>query len=91
MRDPPRRSGAAVDAVDAGAGRAAGENFPVALRLLPTSRRRYLMAVYGFARTVDDIGDQAPPDQRLRLLDELEADLRRLYGCATARAGRRGR
>jgi squalene synthase HpnC len=84
---PAAASGAAVDAVDAGAGRAAGENFPVALRVLPTSRRRYLMAVYGFARTADDIGDQAPPDQRLRLLDELEADLRRLYVC---RDGARG-
>jgi len=78
-KEPAAASGAAVDAVDPGAGRAAGENFPVALRVLPTSRRRYLMAVYGFARTADDIGDQAPPDQRLRLLDELEADLRRLY------------
>jgi len=77
--EPAAASGAAVDAVDPGAGRAAGENFPVALRVLPTSRRRYLMAVYGFARTADDIGDQAPPDQRLGLLDELEADLRRLY------------
>jgi len=77
--EPPAASGAAVDAVDPGAGRAAGENFPVALRVLPASRRRYLMAVYGFARTADDIGDQAPPDQRLRLLDELEADLRHLY------------
>jgi len=77
--EPPAASGAAVDAVDPGAGRAAGENFPVALRVLPASRRRYLMAVYGFARTADDIGDQAPPDQRLGLLDELEADLRRLY------------
>jgi squalene synthase HpnC len=37
------------------------------------------MAVYGFARTADDIGDEAPPEQRFRLLDELEADLRRLY------------
>jgi squalene synthase HpnC len=77
--EPAAAAGAAVDAVDPGAGRAAGENFPVALRLLPASRRRYLMAVYGFARTADDIGDQAPPDQRARLLDELEADLRRLY------------
>ena len=77
--EPPAASGAAVDAVDPGAGRAAGENFPVALRVLPASRRRYLMAVYGFARTADDIGDQAPQDQRLRLLDELEADLRHLY------------
>jgi squalene synthase HpnC len=70
---------AAVDSVNPGAARADGENFPVALRLLPTSRRHYLMAVYGFARTTDDIGDQAPVDQRLSLLDELEADLRRLY------------
>jgi len=77
--EPAAASGAAVDAVDPGAGRAAGENFPVALRVLPAGRRRYLMAVYGFARTADDIGDQAAPDQRLRLLDELEADLRRLY------------
>ena len=76
---PAAAVGAAVDAVDPGAGRAAGENFPVALRVLPTSRRRYLMAVYGFARTADDIGDRAPPEQRPRLLDELEADLRRLY------------
>ena len=71
--------GAAVDAVDPGAGRAADENFPVALKILPTSRRRHLMAAYRFARTTDDIGDQAPPGQRLALLDDLEADLRRLY------------
>jgi squalene synthase HpnC len=70
---------AAVDAMDPGAARASGENFPVALRLLPTRRRAYLMAVYGFARTTDDIGDRAPPEQRMGLLDELEADLRRLY------------
>jgi squalene synthase HpnC len=68
-----------LDAVDAGAGRAAGENFPVALRLLPARHRRHLMAVYRFARTVDDVGDEAPPDQRLKLLDELESDLARLY------------
>ena len=72
-------SAAAVDAMDPGFARASGENFPVALRLLPTSRRQYLMAVYGFARTTDDIGDRAPPEQRSRLLDELEDDLRRLY------------
>jgi squalene synthase HpnC len=70
---------AAVDAMDPGAARASGENFPVALRLLPTRRRAYLMAVYGFARTTDDIGDRAPREQRMGLLDELEADVRRLY------------
>jgi squalene synthase HpnC len=65
--------------MDPGAARASGENFPVALRLLPTRRRTYLMAVYGFARTTDDIGDRAPREQRSGLLDELEGDLRRLY------------
>jgi squalene synthase HpnC len=72
-----------LDAVDAGADRAAGENFPVALRLLPARHRRHLMAVYRFARTVDDIGDEAPPDQRLQLLGELEADIARLYARAS--------
>jgi squalene synthase HpnC len=70
---------AELDAVDAGAARAAGENFPVALRLLPARHRQHLMAVYRFARTVDDVGDQAPPEQRSALLDDIEADLRRLY------------
>jgi squalene synthase HpnC len=79
LQEPAATISAAVDAVDPGAGRAAGENFPVALKILPTRRRRHLMAAYRFARTTDDIGDQAPRDQRLMLLDELEADLRRLY------------
>jgi squalene synthase HpnC len=63
----------------AAADQAAGENFPVALRLLPTRYRKRLEAVYGFARAVDDVGDEAPPGERARLLDELEADLGRLY------------
>ena len=61
------------------AAQAAAENFPVALRLLPRRYRGHLMAVYKFARTVDDIGDEAPPDQRLQLLDDLDEDLSRLY------------
>ena len=69
----------AADEANLLAGQAAGENFPVALRLVPARRRRHLMAVYGFARTVDDIGDEAPVEQRSGLLDDLEADLRRLY------------
>ncbi|MFI5063791.1 MAG: squalene/phytoene synthase family protein, partial [Streptosporangiales bacterium] len=63
----------------AAAEQAPGENFPVALRVLPARYRRHLQAVYGFARAVDDMGDEAPPEDRLRLLDELEADLGRLY------------
>ncbi|HEV2242209.1 MAG TPA: squalene synthase HpnC [Streptosporangiaceae bacterium] len=82
LRTGPQPAAAATDAADEAnllAGQAAGENFPVALRLLPARHREHLMAVYGFARTVDDIGDEAPPTQRPHLLDELEADLRRLY------------
>jgi squalene synthase HpnC len=59
--------------------KAGAENFPVALRALPRRYRQHLLAVYRFARTTDDIGDLAEPGDRLRLLDELEQDLRRLY------------
>jgi squalene synthase HpnC len=63
----------------AAAAQASGENFPVALRLLPGRYRHRLEAVYGYARAVDDMGDEAPPGDRARLLDALEADLGRLY------------
>jgi squalene synthase HpnC len=65
---------------DAMTTRSTRENFPVALRMLPAGRRQHLMAVYGFARITDDIGDEAPAADRLRMLDELEADLVRLNG-----------
>jgi squalene synthase HpnC len=69
-----------AEQIGAAAGdKASGENFPVALRLLPARYRRHLQAVYGYARAVDDMGDEAPPGQRARLLDDLEADLGRLY------------
>src|SRR5258707_7733632 len=61
------------------AAKAAFENFPVALRMVPRTYRRHLMAVYVFARTADDLGDRAPAAQRLRLLAELEADVHALY------------
>ncbi|WP_328477765.1 squalene synthase HpnC [Streptomyces sp. NBC_00377] len=75
--------------------KAADENFPVAPFFLPRAWRDDLMAVYGFARLVDDIGDGdlAPggadarllgvPDSeagdRLVLLDAFEADLHRVF------------
>jgi len=68
---------------------ASGENFPVALRVLPAVHRRHLTALYGFARLTDDLGDearetgQADADLRLRLLDELDADVDRIYQGAT--------
>ncbi|WP_328941607.1 squalene synthase HpnC [Streptomyces sp. NBC_00250] len=76
-------------------GKAADENFPVAPFFLPRAWRDDLMAVYGFARLVDDIGDGdlAPggadarhlgldPEtarDRLAFLDAFEADLRRVF------------
>jgi squalene synthase HpnC len=54
------------------------ENFPVANRLLPAGVRDDLLAVYGFARLVDDAGDEASGD-RLALLDALERDLERAF------------
>lgn len=62
---------------------AASENFPVASRLLPKRQRADLLAVYGFARLVDDIGDESTGD-RLAELDWAEAELDRAFaGTAT--------
>ncbi len=71
---------------------ASGQNFPVALRVLPAVHRRHLTALYGFARLTDDLGDearetgQADGDLRLRLLDELDADVDRIYQGAPPRS-----
>ncbi|MEV6050957.1 squalene synthase HpnC [Streptomyces sp. NPDC052107] len=75
--------------------KATSENFPVAPFFLPKAWRDDLMAVYGFARLVDDIGDgdlapggadarllgvsAAESEDRLVLLDAFEADLRRVF------------
>ncbi len=56
-------------------GRATSENFPVASRLLPAALRSDLMALYGWARLVDQLGDDYPGD-RLAALDEVEDQLR---------------
>ncbi|CAM5302359.1 phytoene synthase [Streptomyces tanashiensis] len=76
-------------------GKAADENFPVAPFFLPRAWRDDLMAVYGYARLVDDIGDgdlapggadarhlgvgPAAAEDRLVLLDALETDLHRVF------------
>lgn len=60
-------------------GRAASENFPVASRLLPAPVRADLMALYGWARLVDQLGDDYPGD-RLAALDQVEAQLRAALG-----------
>jgi len=55
-----------------------GENFPVSPMVLPAGTRDHFKALYGFARLVDDIGDEAPGD-RLALLDQLADDLELIW------------
>jgi squalene synthase HpnC len=57
--------------------RAATENFPVASRLLPRAQRDHLLAVYGFARLVDELGDATDSSsaERLAALDWLGDEL----------------
>jgi squalene synthase HpnC len=66
-----------------------GENFPVALRVLPAPIRRQLHALYRYARHLDDLGDEPRPGLtragRLALLDEWEAELGGLYTGRPAR------
>jgi squalene synthase HpnC len=54
------------------------ENFPVALRVLPGGLRRDLVALYGVARVIDDLGDEADGD-RLAQLDAFAADLATIW------------
>jgi squalene synthase HpnC len=61
----------AAERIDA---RASGENFPVASVLAPRWARPHLRAIYGFARLVDNLGDEGAGD-RNALLDELEREL----------------
>jgi squalene synthase HpnC len=63
--------GPAAEAVMA---RAQTENFPVASRVLPRAVRAHLLAIYGFARLVDELGDSATGD-RVAALDWLEGEL----------------
>ncbi|MFJ3202185.1 squalene synthase HpnC [Streptomyces sp. NPDC086989] len=95
----PRRDAAPTDPdahAHATLGKARTENFPVAPSFLPRAWRDGLMAVYGYARLVDDIGDgdlapgghdavllgldPAAADDPLTMLDALEADLHRVFG-----------
>ncbi len=50
----------------------------MALRVLPGGFRRDLLAIYGFARLADTLGDEVEGD-RLALLDALEAELDRAF------------
>ncbi|MDT0404571.1 squalene synthase HpnC [Streptomyces edwardsiae] len=91
----PVAAARAADTERATLDKAAAENFPVAPFFLPRPWRADLMAVYGFARLVDDIGDgdlasggadarllgvaDGEAGDRLVLLDAFEADLHRVF------------
>jgi squalene synthase HpnC len=68
LLDAPELAAERIDA------RARTENFPVASMLAPRKARPHLRAIYGFARLVDNLGDEAAGD-RSALLDELEREL----------------
>ncbi len=74
MTGSPKYAG--VPDADSVYAQAGSENFPVASWLLPGSVRADLMAIYGFARLTDDIGDESQGD-RLAHLDWLEHELER--------------
>lgn len=63
-----------VPSADDVLGQAASENFAVASRLLPRATRRHLLALYGFARLADEIGDEVTHDQ-LAMLDWLDSQV----------------
>jgi len=77
------------------AAKASGENFPVALKVLPRAWRAHLTALYGFARLTDDIGDEPLPGMpedatpqtiqatRLKLLDDLQQDVAKIFDGGT--------
>jgi len=68
LLEAPELAAAQIDA------RASGENFPVVSFLAPRRARPHLRAIYGFARLVDNLGDEAHGD-RMVLLDQLEREL----------------
>ena len=57
---------------------AGAENFTVASVLVGHETQRHLRAIYGFARLVDDVGDEATGD-RTALLGVVADELQRVY------------
>ncbi|MEA2315173.1 MAG: hypothetical protein QOI03_1865 [Solirubrobacteraceae bacterium] len=74
VADPP----IGAPTADAVMARAQSENFPVASRVLPRRVRSHLLAIYGFARLVDELGDSGSAEP-LAALDWLEAELDRAF------------
>jgi squalene synthase HpnC len=78
-------AGPSVQALDGVLAKAHSENFPVALGILPARLRADLLAIYGYARFVDDIGDEPGIDTAVRfeLLDLVDADISSLFAGGT--------
>jgi squalene synthase HpnC len=56
------------------------ENFTVVSWLLPRELHQHFYNVYAYCRWADDLGDEIPsPTRALALLDEWQAELRRMY------------
>ncbi|MBE2219206.1 MAG: squalene synthase HpnC [Ignavibacteria bacterium] len=59
------------------------ENFPVASLLLPKEKRKYVYAIYAFARAADDFADEEGIEggaaKRLALIDEWNGKLKDCY------------
>jgi squalene synthase HpnC len=72
--EPGAQRSAGMPAPGAVMARAGTENFPVASRMLPRAVRADLLALYGFARLVDELADAAAGD-RLAALDWVEGEL----------------
>ena len=73
-RGAPAGAPAAADVL----ARSSGENFPVASWVLGRRARADLLALYGFARLVDELGDTLVGD-RLQALDWVEEELERAF------------
>lgn len=79
---PSTAAALGAPAAEAVMARAASENFPVASCVLPRRVRAHLLAVYGFARLVDELGDAdagGGTQERLAALDWLEQELERAF------------
>ncbi len=57
------------------------ENFPVASRFIPFDKRRYIAAIYAFARTADDFADESgyTTAERIESLHQWEERLDQCY------------
>jgi squalene synthase HpnC len=78
-----------VPTADAVMARVGTENFQVASRVLPRAVRGHLLALYGFARLADELGDAderrvGGPEAKLAALDWLAGELEQAYAGAAS-------